>query len=97
MKAFHLPPINTVSNSGTISVPLSKVGLGSGERVTLDLSGDGFLQVAVPTAATATLIKNSGTITANGGRVEIRAATARERWRYRLDHGATASHPSKRL
>lgn len=39
----------TVSNSGTISVPLGRVGLGSGERATLDLNGDGFLQVAVPT------------------------------------------------
>lgn len=30
-----------VSNSGTITVPMGKVGLGSGERATLDLSGDG--------------------------------------------------------
>ncbi|WP_164064848.1 hypothetical protein, partial [Serratia marcescens] len=40
-----------VDNSGTISVPLGRVGLGSGERATLDLSGDGFLQVALPTKA----------------------------------------------
>jgi filamentous hemagglutinin family protein len=38
----------TVENSGNIFVPLGKVGLGSGERVTLDFSGDGFLQVAHP-------------------------------------------------
>src|SRR6185436_17753176 len=31
----------TVSNAGRISVPLGKVGLGSGERATLDFSGDG--------------------------------------------------------
>jgi filamentous hemagglutinin family protein len=42
----------SVSNEGTINVPLGKVGLGSGESVTLDLAGDGFMQVAVPTAAT---------------------------------------------
>ena len=39
-----------VSNSGTISVPLGKVALGAGEAMTLDLNGDGFLQVAVPAA-----------------------------------------------
>jgi len=70
----------TVSNSGNILVPLGKVGLGSGERATLDFSGDGFLQVAVPTTAggKAALIRNSGTIKADGGSVVISAATARE-------------------
>src|SRR5690606_34419013 len=37
-----------VENAGTISVPMGRVALGAGERATLDLSGDGFLQVAVP-------------------------------------------------
>ncbi|HTM78967.1 MAG TPA: filamentous hemagglutinin N-terminal domain-containing protein, partial [Devosia sp.] len=67
-------------NSGSIIVPLGKVGLGSGERATLDFSGDGFLQVALPTAAggSGPLTSNSGTIAANGGSVIISAATARE-------------------
>jgi filamentous hemagglutinin family protein len=70
----------TVSNSGSISVPLGKVALGSGERATLDFSGDGFLQVAVPTGAggKGALIRNSGSIKADGGSVIISAATARE-------------------
>ena len=70
----------TVSNAGNIVVPLGKVGLGSGEMVTLDFAGDGFLQVAVPTTAGGkdALIKNSGSISANGGSVIISAATARE-------------------
>ena len=70
----------TVSNSGSISVPRGKVGLGSGEKATLDLSGDGFLQVAMPTAAGGhgALIGNSGSIHADGGSVIISAATARE-------------------
>ncbi|SFJ92682.1 filamentous hemagglutinin family N-terminal domain-containing protein, partial [Bosea sp. OK403] len=70
----------TVSNSGSISVPLGKVGLGSGEQATLDFSGDGFLQVAMPTNAgtKGALIKNAGSIMADGGRVIISAATARE-------------------
>jgi filamentous hemagglutinin family protein len=70
----------SVESAGTISVPLGKVGLGSGERATLDFSGDGFLQVAVPTqtGGDKPLVDVSGTIDAAGGRVEIRAASARE-------------------
>ena len=69
----------TVTNSGLISVPMGKVGLGSGEAATLDVSGDGFLQVAVPTGTStgAALIQQSGTIRAVGGSVVIDAATAR--------------------
>ncbi len=73
----------TVTNSGSIYVPLGKVGLGSGEQATLDFSGDGFLQVALPTSAKpandksdGALIQNSGTIKADGGAVIMSAATA---------------------
>ncbi|MDE2602921.1 MAG: filamentous hemagglutinin N-terminal domain-containing protein, partial [Bradyrhizobium sp.] len=70
----------TVDNSGLIDVPLGKVGLGSGEQATLDFSGDGFLQVAVPTRSggSGALITHSGTIKADGGSVVISAATARQ-------------------
>lgn len=70
----------SVDNAGMISVPMGRVGLGAGERVTLDISGDGFLQVAVPSgsAGEKALIQHSGRIRADGGRVEMRAATARE-------------------
>ena len=69
----------TVSNSGSISAPLGRIGLGSGEQATLDLNGDGFLQVAIPTASGTSgqpLIDVSGKAAAAGGRVEIKAATA---------------------
>ncbi len=66
-----------VSNSGTISVPLGKVGLGAGEQATLDLNGDGFMQVAAPVGLSHG-IDMSGTITAAGGRVELRAASVIE-------------------
>ncbi|MFD1343696.1 MBG domain-containing protein [Litorisediminicola beolgyonensis] len=69
-----------VDNAGTITVPLGRIGLAAGERVTLDLSGDGFLQVALPSdddGDDSALIKNSGKLSANGGRIEIKAATAR--------------------
>jgi filamentous hemagglutinin family protein len=69
-----------VENAGTISVPLGRIGLGAGERATLDISGDGFLEVAVPSSAPGdkALIQHSGRIRADGGRVEMKAATARE-------------------
>jgi len=71
----------TVKNDGLIAVPMGKVGLGSGEQATLDLSGDGFLQVAVPTKDGAegngALIENGGTISAEGGTVVMKAAAAR--------------------
>jgi filamentous hemagglutinin family protein len=68
-----------VTNSGLIAVPMGKVGLGSGEAATLDVSGDGFLQVAVPTLSggKSALIQQSGTISADGGMVVLTAATAR--------------------
>ncbi|NYS26064.1 filamentous hemagglutinin N-terminal domain-containing protein, partial [Rhodobacteraceae bacterium 2376] len=69
-----------VSNAGTIRVPMGRVGMGAGERATLDFSGDGFLQVALPSDIDGdeALVSNSGRIEANGGRVEMLAATARD-------------------
>ncbi|MCL6282723.1 filamentous hemagglutinin N-terminal domain-containing protein [Ruegeria sp. 2012CJ41-6] len=70
-----------VKNSGVIRVPLGKVGLGAGEQVTLDFTGDGFLQVAVPSNGDDTmdaLVENSGVIEANGGQVQLLAASARD-------------------
>jgi filamentous hemagglutinin family protein len=72
----------TVSNSGLIRVPLGKVGLGSGESITLDVHGDGFMQVAVPTASKAAngkeLVDVSGRIGAAGGSIDLEAATVKQ-------------------
>ena len=69
----------TVSNSGLVSVPLGKVGMGSGEQATLNLTGDNFLQVAVPTNAKTAdgkaLVDVSGKVRAAGGSVVLKAAT----------------------
>ena len=50
--------------------------------ITLDLTGDGFMQVAVPTAAVpadgAAFVDVSGQIAAPGGRIELRAATVKQ-------------------
>ena len=85
----------TVSNEGRINVPLGKVGLGSGESITLDLAGDGFMQVAVPTASKTpngkALIDVSGRISAAGGSIELKAATVREAIRDAVNVSGTLS------
>ncbi|MBS0248679.1 MAG: filamentous hemagglutinin N-terminal domain-containing protein, partial [Proteobacteria bacterium] len=73
-----------VANDGVIAARLGKVGLGSGELITLDLAGDGFLSVAVPTKSLNglvgsdghPLVSNKGKIRADGGTVYLSAATA---------------------
>lgn len=72
-----------VSNNGIISARLGTVALGAGEQATIDLSGDGFLSVAVPSSqlgnmvrANGALVSNKGQINANGGTVFLSAATA---------------------
>ena len=70
-----------VSNEGVIVAPLGKVALGSGSAATLDLSGDGFLQVLSPATADDAgqpLVANSGQISADGGVVALKASTARD-------------------
>lgn len=70
---------STVNNSGAIMAPLGKVGLGAAQAATLDWSGDGFLQVTLPSDATTAdgqaLVTNSGSIQADGGLVTLKAAT----------------------
>src|SRR6201996_3991636 len=72
-----------VANNGVISARLGTVALGAGEQATLDLSGDGFLSVAVPSSElgklvnpNGALVSNRGKINANGGTVFLSAATA---------------------
>jgi filamentous hemagglutinin family protein len=73
-----------VSNRGVITAKLGKVALGSGERATIDLSGDGFISVAVPSNQVQNLrdgrgqalVSNKGKINASGGTVYLSAATA---------------------
>lgn len=70
---------STAANQGTIEAPIGKVALGSGAAATLDVNGDGFLQVMLPAGTTAAdgtpLVSNSGTIRADGGTVVLKAAT----------------------
>jgi filamentous hemagglutinin family protein len=69
----------SVASSGTITVPLGKVGLGSGEQIALDLNGGNFMQVGMPTSAAGNgaLVDVSGSITAAGGSVILSAASVK--------------------
>ena len=85
-----------VTNSGIISARLGTVALGAGELITLDLSGDGFLSVAVPSSqlgnmvnANGALVSNKGKINANGGTVFLSAATAQNILRNAVNMGGS--------
>jgi filamentous hemagglutinin family protein len=81
----------SVDNTGTITVPMGKVALSSGEQATLDLSGDGFMQIAIPTKAPGkkALVSNSGRISADGGMVQLTAAAARDMARQAVNMSGT--------
>ena len=65
-----------VINNGVIEATLGKVQLGSGDSFTLDLYGDGLINLQASPAITQQIVSNSGTITANGGKVLLTTAAA---------------------
>jgi filamentous hemagglutinin family protein len=79
-----------VRNAGTISATLGTVSLAAGNAFTLDFYGDRLITLAVNDeiankvvdVATGkplrSLVENAGALRANGGRVEVTAATARK-------------------
>ena len=79
------PPVGSCcADDGNAAAKLGKVALASGEAATIDLSGDGFISVAVPSNQVQNLrdghgkalVSNKGKINANGGTVYLSAATA---------------------
>jgi filamentous hemagglutinin family protein len=66
-----------VENHGVIEARLGKVQLISGDRFTLDMAGDGLLNVSLESNAASQLVKNQGAIMADGGRIQLSAAQAR--------------------
>ncbi|MCB1681411.1 MAG: right-handed parallel beta-helix repeat-containing protein [Alphaproteobacteria bacterium] len=75
LAAFVAP---TVRNSGVINAKMGSVVFGSGEKVTLDLYGDGLVEVAVDGALGNSLLENKGTVNAEGGTVVMTAQSAKE-------------------
>lgn len=66
-----------VENHGVIAAKLGKVQLAAADTFTLDMAGDGLLQVAVTEEQAAKLTRNTGLITAEGGTIALTAFHAR--------------------
>lgn len=66
----------SVSNEGVISAKLGTVALVSGNAVTLDMAGDGLLNVTVDQGAMDALVQNGGLLRADGGQVLLTAQAA---------------------
>jgi filamentous hemagglutinin family protein len=69
---------NAIENRGVIEVPMGTVALAAGDTVTVGISPDGMVTIGVDAATANDLgladqIKNTGTISANGGRVVLNA------------------------
>jgi len=58
-----------VSNEGVIAAKLGTVALAAGNAVTLDVAGDGLLNVTVNQGIVNALVQNGGMIQADGGQV----------------------------
>jgi len=65
-----------VSNQGVIVAKLGTVALAAGDAITLDVAGDGLLNVTVDQGAVNTLVQNGGLIQADGGHVLLTAMAA---------------------
>jgi filamentous hemagglutinin family protein len=66
----------SVSNQGVISAKLGTVALAAGNAITLDVAGDGLLNVTVSQGAVNALVQNGGLIQADGGQVLLTAQAA---------------------
>ena len=65
-----------VSNEGIIVARLGTVALAAGSAMTLDVAGDGLLNVTVSQGAVNALVQNGGLIQADGGNVLLTAMAA---------------------
>ncbi len=66
---------STVDNRGDIQANLGNIILASGNKATLNFSSDGLISFAVDEASLGK-VANSGTLTANGGKILLTAAQA---------------------
>ena len=91
-----------ISNSGIVTAKLGKIALGAGEKITLDFVGDGLMSVTVPSKKLHTikdingktlksLISNTGILKANGGIIQLSAATARSLSRSSVNIGSSGT------
>jgi len=64
-----------VRNDGVILANSGKVALGAGDRVTLDIVGDGLVSISVDQAAFNASVINTGTLQADNGTVMLKASS----------------------
>ncbi len=65
-----------VSNEGTINARLGTIALAAGNAITLDVAGDGLLNVKVDQGTVNALVSNGGMLQADGGEVLLTAQAA---------------------
>lgn len=65
-----------VTNSGTLTAKRGDVVLAAGKKVSFDLDGSGLVNLSVTGESAKALIKNSGKINADGGKVILNAERA---------------------
>jgi len=65
-----------VSNDGSIVAKLGTVALAAGNAITLDVAGDGLLNITVDQGAVSALANNGGLIQADGGYVLLTSLSA---------------------
>jgi filamentous hemagglutinin family protein len=63
-----------VINNGTITANLGRVQLASGDTATVDLYGDGLMEIAVSNQVLSQVVQNNGLIQADGGKIALTAA-----------------------
>ncbi|MBX2869075.1 MAG: filamentous hemagglutinin N-terminal domain-containing protein [Acidiferrobacterales bacterium] len=66
-----------VENNGVIRARLGRVALAAGNRFTVDLYGDGLVNLAIDNQLSDALVSNSGRIEADGGTVALSASAAK--------------------
>ncbi|HPD82711.1 MAG TPA: right-handed parallel beta-helix repeat-containing protein, partial [Alphaproteobacteria bacterium] len=74
LAAFVAP---NITNSNYVNAKMGTIAMAAGQTVTLDMYGDGLVEVAVNGALADGLISNTGTIEAQGGNVIISAEAAK--------------------
>ena len=65
-----------VSNEGVIAARMGSVSLAGGQAITLDVAGDGLLNISIDQGAVNALVSNGGLIQADGGQVLMTAQAA---------------------
>ena len=68
----------SVNNQGVISARLGTVALAAGNAMTLDVGGDGLLNLSISQGAAKALVDNGGMVRADGGRVLLSAQAVGE-------------------